>query len=99
MKIGSIARALTAERHVHFLRWLLGEAPRSRQAGAEIRSVAVAPLLDRLDLVIGSESLRSALMPRAPDVVPQLMRTLRDENYSSADVAARISKDAVLTAG
>jgi HD-like signal output (HDOD) protein len=48
--------------------------------------------------VIGSDTLRAGLLPRAPHVIPQLMKTLRDEGYSSVDVAGRISKDVVLTA-
>ena len=54
--------------------------------------------MERLDAAIASESLRAGLLPRAPHVIPQLMKTLRDEGYSSVDVASRISKDVVLTA-
>ena len=48
--------------------------------------------------MIASDTLRAGLLPRAPHVIPQLMKTLRDEGYSSVDVASRISKDVVLTA-
>ena len=65
---------------------------------AAASSSDIATLMERLDQIIASESLRSGLLPRAPHVVPQLMKTLRDEHYSSADVASRISKDATLTA-
>jgi hypothetical protein len=58
----------------------------------------VEPLLERLDAVIASDALRANLLPRAPHVVPQLMKTLRDETYSSVDVASRISRDVVLSA-
>ena len=54
--------------------------------------------MERLDQVIASESTRAGLLPRAPHVVPQLMKTLRDEHHSSVDVASRISKDVFLTA-
>ena len=54
--------------------------------------------MERLDEVIASDTLRAGLLPRAPHVIPQLMKTLRDEGYSSVDVASRISKDVVLTA-
>ncbi len=92
------SRALTAERRVRFFRWLLGEAPPTRGSRAPPRAEAIGQLLERLDLVIASEPMRAALLPRAPDVVPQLMKTLRDDSYSSAEVASRISRDAVLTA-
>ncbi len=58
----------------------------------------IGPLLERLDEVIASDTLRANLLPRAPHVVPQLMKTLRDESYSSVDVASRISRDVVLSA-
>ncbi|MEO6363958.1 MAG: HDOD domain-containing protein [Caldimonas sp.] len=86
---------------VRFFCWLLAE-PGSKGtdplALATATASTVARLFERLDEVIASETLRAALLPRAPHVVPQLMKTLRDENYSSVDVAARISRDVVLSA-
>jgi HD-like signal output (HDOD) protein len=55
-------------------------------------------MLEQVDAIIASEALRAGLLPRAPHVVPQLMKTLRDEQYSSIDVADKISKDPMLTA-
>jgi HD-like signal output (HDOD) protein len=57
-----------------------------------------AACLQALDKVIASDAALSQLLPRASFVVPQLMKTLRDESYSSADVAQKISHDAGLTA-
>ncbi|MDQ6628567.1 MAG: HDOD domain-containing protein [Pseudomonadota bacterium] len=82
-----------------FFCWLLGE-PKPSNADASslpLPAEAIARLLEKIDVVIASEPLRAALLPRAPHVVPQLMKTLRDESYSAADVASRISKDVVLT--
>ena len=70
----------------------------SAPANGAASSTDIATLMERLDQITASESLRAGLLPRAPHVVPQLMKTLRDEHYSSADVASRISKDATLTA-
>ena len=85
-----------------FIAWLLssGEtASGSADAPADpLADPAVQRMFARLDEVIASAALRAHLLPRAPHVVPQLMKTLRDERYSSADVAQRISKDVVLTA-
>ena len=78
--------------------WVLGLSIADAEAAAAPPPAGVQVLLDRLDQVIASEALRAALLPRAPHVVPQLMKTLRDEGYSSADVASKISRDAVLTA-
>ena len=86
----------TPARNVRFLRWMIGIP-----AGAADRpppDAIVEQMFVQLDQVIASELARAGLLPRAPHVVPQLMKTLRDEGYSSADVADRISKDVVLTA-
>ncbi len=87
----------TIEEHkVRFFCWMVGVP--AAPVGTDSPSTAIAALMGRLDEVIASESLRAGLLPRAPHVVPQLMKTLRDEHYSSVDVASRISKDVVLTA-
>ena len=84
------------ENKLRFFCWMVGVPSASSAASAP--SAVIAAVMERLDLIIASESLRAGLLPRAPHVVPQLMKTLRDEHYSSVDVASRISKDVVLTA-
>jgi hypothetical protein len=86
------------ERHVRFFCWLAGVSPAAAPGGDDPTAAVVGPLLERLDAVIASDALRANLLPRAPHVVPQLMKTLRDESYSSVDVASRISRDVVLSA-
>ena len=86
-----------------FLLFLLGSTAQpgsaaSAAATASAPDPAALQMLERLDRVIASDILSQQLLLRAPDVVPQLMRTLRDEAYSSVDVARRISRDTVLTA-
>ena len=86
-----------------FLLCLLGCTPHPDSAFAvPIASAdpdpAALQMLDQLDRVIASDAQCSQLLPRAPDVVPQLMRTLRDDSYSSVEVARRISRDVVLSA-
>ena len=86
-----------------FLLCLLGYAPHPASAWA-VPAASAEPdpaalqMLDQLDHVIASDAQCSQLLRRAPDVVPQLMRTLRDDSYSSAEVARRISRDVVLSA-
>jgi hypothetical protein len=92
---GAIGVALSAQEHVRFFCWLVDTTPRPNP---DPPAAFIPSLFEQLDQVIGSETLRAALLPRAPHVVPQLMKTLRDETYSSTDVAARISKDVSLTA-
>lgn len=86
-----------------FLLCLLGYAPNPASpwavpAASAEPDPAALQMIDQLDRVIASDTQCSQLLPRAPDVVPQLMRTLRDDSYSSADVARRISRDVVLSA-
>lgn len=86
-----------------FLLSLLGSTPQpgsaaSAAATASAPDPAALQMLEQLDRVIASDTLSQQLLLRAPEVVPQLMRTLRDEAYSSVDVARRISRDTVLTA-
>ena len=89
-----------------FLAWLLSQ-PKPETAStvdAELQSSSTAldaqaqSMLARVDEVISSDLQRNALLPRAPQMLPQLMRSLRDDHYVAVEVAARISKDAVLAA-
>ena len=86
------------ERHVRFFCWLVGVSAAAAPGAEEPPAAVIGPLLERLDEVIASDALRANLLPRAPHVVPHLMKTLRDESYSSVDVASRISRDVVLSA-
>ncbi|MCE9660684.1 MAG: HDOD domain-containing protein [Burkholderiales bacterium] len=86
------------EPHARFFCWLVGVSAAAAPGPDEPPAPVVAPLFERLDEVIASDTLRANLLPRAPHVVPQLMKTLRDESYSSVDVASRISRDVVLSA-
>jgi len=91
-----VAEEPPATRNLRFFCWLIGTPA---NAGARPpQGALIGELLGRVDEIIASETLRAGLLPRAPHVVPQLMKTLRDEGYSSADVASRISRDVVLTA-
>jgi hypothetical protein len=87
-----------ASRNLRFFCWMVGVAFDPRVAARPAPGALMGEMLGRVDEIIASESLRAGLLPRAPHVVPQLMKTLRDESYSSADVADRISRAAVLTA-
>ena len=85
-----------AARQIRFFCWMVGVAPNA--AARPAAGALIGEMLGRVDEIIASETLRAGLLPRAPHVVPQLMKTLRDERYSSTDVASRISRDVVLTA-
>ena len=83
-------------RNYRFFCWLIGVP--ANAAARPPAGALIGELLGRIDEIIASETLRAGLLPRAPHVIPQLMKTLRDDRYSSADVADRISRDVVLTA-
>ena len=82
--------ALSDEQRIQFFRWIVGVPAIAGTSG--LPDLVVQHLMERLDEVIASDSLRAGLLPRAPHVIPQLMKTLRDEGYSSVDVASRISR-------
>jgi len=87
---------LSDPQRIEFFRWIVGVPQVAGTSG--LPDLVVQHLMERLDEMIASDTLRAGLLPRAPHVIPQLMKTLRDESYSSVDVASRISKDVVLTA-
>ena len=96
--VAQAAEEAPASRNLRFFCWMVGVAFDPRAAARPAPGALIGEMLGRVDEIIASESLRAGLLPRAPHVVPQLMKTLRDEGYSSADVASRISRDVVLTA-
>lgn len=55
-------------------------------------------VLAELDRLIGSPSDAEGLVPRVPEVIPQLLRSLRDEDASSADLARLVARDPALVA-
>jgi HD-like signal output (HDOD) protein len=79
---------------LQWFEWLIGNGP---LLDAPLR-VAEQRVLAHLDAVLASDSSRSALLPRAPAVIPQLMNCLRDEGRSAGDLAARVAKDPLLVA-
>ncbi|MFZ6760964.1 HDOD domain-containing protein [Undibacterium sp. Ji50W] len=75
-----------------FFPWLLGEY--GKQFGHELEK----PLLLTLERVCRSEFAGSSLIPRVPSVLPQLLKSLRDENVSGDELARHIAKDVSLVA-
>ncbi len=52
----------------------------------------------RVGKLIRSKESRENLVPRLPAIVPKLMRSIRDDDASGADLAGLIGKDATLVA-
>jgi HD-like signal output (HDOD) protein len=55
-------------------------------------------LLDELARLARDPQAASALVPRVPAVIPQVLRSLRDEGGSAADLARQVAQDTVLVA-
>jgi HD-like signal output (HDOD) protein len=55
-------------------------------------------ILDALARLIASPGAGADLVPRVPAVIPQLLRSLRDESLSGADLARQLAQDVVLVA-
>ena len=74
-----------------FFHWLAGPFAAPGDAGG-------APVLDELARLRADPGAAADLVPRVPAVIPQLLRSLRDEGSSSADLARQVAQDAVLVA-
>ncbi|WP_219136318.1 HDOD domain-containing protein [Janthinobacterium sp. UMAB-60] len=75
-----------------YYRWLA--AAGSAQAPAE----AEQQILDELARLAREPIAGAALVPRIPAIIPQLMRTLQDENMSAAKLSAQLAQDVLLVA-
>lgn len=77
-----------------FYRWLIGsKASAATGAGALEKTI-----LDALDELAQSELAGANLVPRVPAIIPQLLRSLRDEHISASELSRQIARDVVLIA-
>ncbi len=77
-----------------FYRWLIGSSGTpSKGAGAQEQTI-----LQALDTLSKSKLAGANLVPRVPAIIPQLLKSLRDENVSAADLSRQIAHDVVLIA-
>jgi HD-like signal output (HDOD) protein len=75
-----------------YYRWLA--AAGSAQATAQ----AEQQILDELTRLAREPIAGAALVPRLPAIIPQLMRTLQDENMRAAELSRQLAQDVVLVA-
>lgn len=75
-----------------FYRWITG-AGETDACGDQAKMV-----LDELGRLIASPSSGASLVPRVPAVIPELLRSLRDDSITSADLARQLAQDVVLVA-
>ncbi|PLY40649.1 HDOD domain-containing protein [Janthinobacterium sp. ROICE36] len=75
-----------------YYRWLA--AAGSAQAPEQTEQ----QILDELVRLAREPIAGAALVPRIPAIIPQLMRTLQDENMSAAKLSAQLAQDVLLVA-
>lgn len=74
-----------------FFHWLAGPHVSGRPA-------ADGPLLDELARLARDPASAAALVPRVPAVIPQLLRSLREEDSNTGALARQVAQDPVLVA-
>ncbi len=79
-----------------YLRYLFDTDP-AADAGLDT-SAAENQVLDALAAILASQQSGAALVRRMPGLIPQLLQSLRSENFSGAQLARTISSDVVLVA-
>jgi len=73
-------------------RWLTASAATEVPADLEQR------ILEQVQALARDPAAAAELVPRVPEVVPQLLRSLGDEDASSSELARQVAQDVVLVA-
>jgi HD-like signal output (HDOD) protein len=93
---GSVDLDEPAPHHGHiqaiFYRWLAGPP------GADVLPSTEKLILDEFARLVEAPQSASDLVPRVPAVIPQLLRSLRDDSMSGADLSRQLAQDVVLVA-
>jgi HD-like signal output (HDOD) protein len=80
--------------NTNYYNWLFGSNGSSElDTSAEENQV-----LDALTTILSSQQSGSALVRRLPGLIPQLLQSLRSDNFSGAQLSRTISSDVVLVA-
>lgn len=86
------AGAAKGEIDLAFYHWLAGSA------GGDAPQATERLILDELARLAQEPATAAALVPRVPAVIPELLRSLRDESVSGAELSRMVSQDLVLVA-
>jgi len=73
-------------------RWL------TASAATEVPDDLAQRILDQVRTLARDPAASAELVPRVPEVVPQLLRSLGDEDASSSELARQVAQDVVLVA-
>jgi len=82
---------IAAEIEATYYRWLTASAGYTAPAAVEAR------ILDQVRALAQNPASAAELVPRVPEVIPQLLRSLHDE-ASNAELARQVTQDVVLVA-
>ena len=82
---------VAAEIEATYYRWLTASAGYDAPADVETR------ILDQVRALARDPASAAGLVPRVPEVIPQLLRSLQDE-ASNAELARQVAQDVVLVA-
>jgi HD-like signal output (HDOD) protein len=75
-----------------YYRWLTASA--GFNAPAELESA----ILDQVQALAGRPADAAELVPRVPEVIPKVLRSLRDEDVSASELSRLLAQDTVLAA-
>ena len=78
-----------------FYRWLAGHCGGSGEA---VQPSTEKLIIDELALLVEAPQSGADLVPRVPAVLPQLLRSLRDDSVAVAELSRQLSQDVVLVA-
>jgi HD-like signal output (HDOD) protein len=81
-----------------FYRWIMGnENPASVEASIDVLTHEKI-ILDALLALTLTKSAGANLLPRVPAIIPQLLKSIRDENTSSSELSQQLAQDVILIA-
>ncbi|QOY95704.1 HDOD domain-containing protein [Massilia sp. UMI-21] len=75
-----------------YYRWLAG--PARFEATPETESL----ILDQVRTLAQNPALAAELVPRVPELIPKLLRSLRDESVTTGELAHQVAEDVVMVA-
>ena len=75
-----------------YYRWLVGPAGFDAPLDTEHR------ILEQVRTLAHNPTVAAELVPRVPELIPKLLRSLRDENVGAGELASQVAEDVVLVA-
>ena len=83
---------MTREIEAVYYRWLTASAGHNAPKATE------ELILDQVRALASNPDGAAELVPRVPELIPQLLRSLRDEGASTAELSRQVAQDVVLVA-